>query len=86
MKLPSFLLLLFTWEAHHRDGLEQFGFPVVIFERGGFSGEEHFYPGALVVDLVIVVCFAATYAELTRDGYFTLVEKLRNWGTPRETE
>ncbi|MEZ6094819.1 MAG: hypothetical protein R3C03_11395 [Pirellulaceae bacterium] len=49
--------LWITRHAFQTDGMEQIGFPLVFFERGGFSYHENWYFEMLAFDVVIAIAF-----------------------------
>ena len=50
------------------DDTNRVGFPLVIWEEGGFAYHESFNPGALLVDLIVLVV-ASTIAGLIYQHY-----------------
>jgi hypothetical protein len=50
------------------DDINRVGFPLVIWEEGGFAYRHSFNPGALLIDLIIVVG-ASTIAGLIYQRY-----------------
>jgi hypothetical protein len=60
--------LFFTWHAHSTDGFEQFGFPLVFFERGGMSYQENWYYSFFIADICIALVLAYAAAQWLRDG------------------
>ncbi len=55
----SYFALSSGYGRPHHDGIERFGYPVVIWERGGFSGYELFRPLALLPDYGFAVIVTA---------------------------
>jgi hypothetical protein len=55
--------LALTWRAFESDGIERIGFPLIVFERGGFSYYERFHPENLASNTVLMMFAAYVLAE-----------------------
>ena len=76
--------LWLTWKAYGLDGVEQVGWPLPFFERGGFSYYEVFDLAALLFDLTVLVSMSWLFAHATHGGLRATWRRLRTWGTPWE--
>ena len=61
--------LLATWRAFHSDGMEQIGFPVTFFKRGGFSYHHNFFWGGLCADAVVLLLCSSAAGYCLRNGW-----------------
>lgn len=68
MVLLNLARLCHTWKAFRLDGMEQIGFPLVFFERGGFAYHEALYPDHLAIDLTIALAAAYFGSHAIRDA------------------
>ena len=76
----NFARLLVTWHAYHGDGYEQIGFPLVVFERGGFSYSETIYWKRFVVNGLLAIIVAFWGAHVLRDGWYAAFRRIQTWG------
>jgi len=77
------LRLAMTWKAYGTDGYEQVGWPWAFYERGGFSGGEHFYPLLLFVDCAIAIGLAYVGGRITARDVVEQIRRFQSWGTPQ---
>jgi hypothetical protein len=63
--IGSTIRLIVTWEAYKLDGSEQFGFPLTLFERGGFSFQTQFYLWNAMLNLLCACVVAVVLHCIT---------------------
>lgn len=69
-----------TWGAYKTDGMEQLGFPIVFWERGGFCAYENLYFHFLAIDIALAVAFAYLFSYALRDGWGGTLQRMQTWG------
>jgi hypothetical protein len=76
MAIANVMPLYFTWKAYQLDGREVTGWPFVFRERVDGSSYA-FYPEYLAADVAIAIGVAYAVARALRDGWLTLLRRLR---------
>lgn len=69
-----------TWGAYKLDGMEQLGFPIAFWERGGFVPHQNFYFHFLAIDIAVAVASAYLFSYALRDGWSGTLHRIQTWG------
>jgi hypothetical protein len=78
----NLLRLAMTWKAYGTDGYEQVGWPWAFYERGGFSGGEHFYPSLFLADVAVALGLAYVSGRVTAVEVGKQIRRFQTCGTP----
>lgn len=74
-----------TFGAYGFDGMEEIGWPLAFFARGGLSYHEIFEPLNLLADIAIAIGAAAGLTYLMRNGWQEFWHWLRTAGVEYES-